>query len=78
MAIFNFFREKDLTASMASNPQSANGGGGDAAGHAIADLVVNQLHHSESKSQSIYVFTTISLANHYHNISGKGFIETDY
>ena len=28
-------------------------------------------------NQSIYVLTTISLANHYHNISGKGFIKTD-
>ena len=30
-----------------------------------------------TKSRSIYAFTTISLANHYHNISGKGFIQTD-
>ena len=30
-----------------------------------------------TQSRSIYVFTTISLANHYHNISDKGFIQTD-
>ena len=29
---------------------------------------------TETKSQSIYVFATISLANHYHNITGKAFI----
>ena len=39
--------DEDLTASMASsNPQSANGGGD--AVH-VAELVVNQLQHSESK-----------------------------
>ena len=32
----------------------------------------------QAKRQSIYVFATISLANHYHNISGKSFILTDH
>ena len=29
-------------------------------------------------SRSIYVLATISLANHYHNISGKAFVQTEY
>ena len=29
------------------------------------------------KRQSIYVSTTISLVTHYHNISGKAFIQTE-
>ena len=31
-----------------------------------------------TRDRSIYVFATISLANHCHNIAGKGFILTDY
>ena len=34
-------------------------------------------YNSKILSQSIYVFATISLANHYHNISSKAFILRD-
>ena len=33
--------------------------------------------HTPSRSRSIYVLAAISLANHYHNITGKGFILTE-
>ena len=38
-------------------------------------LKINQ--SKEIRSRSIYVLATISLANHYHNITGKAFIPID-
>ena len=44
-----------------------------------ATLVLTSIKYGKFKfkGRSIYVFTTISLANRYHNISGKEFIQTD-